>query len=1375
MKNVQTLPVAFKSLALLFAGLCLCFHGRATTYTSNVTTGLWSSPTSWSPLGVPTASDDVIIQSGQTITINANSTCNNLTITGTLTWTSAKTLSAGGNLIMNSGGIITGTATGILNVSGTFSNAPGVETIGQNAMTITSGSTFTGVLTYTSPTGAQTFTGPVTMANGSGISFNAARTVNFNGTFTTTGAVTISGSAVGTLNMNSSFTVSPGSQLSIGSSSIAVAGATSDGGYLIFSDASGTKSFNDIAVLLGATWDCSAADEYFVVGGNLSNNGVFYASATATGPNEYKFTGGSATTITGTLTIPNLNVASGTTVTNTGTLTITDSLYGSGKYFQGTGSTLDYNAPKLIVVNTFNPSAANNLVEYDYAGAQTVFGGNSVTYYNLNIASSGVKTLGGNLNVGNNLTVTGTASLDVNAIKNYSVGVGGNWTINSSNATPFIQEQGTVTFNGAAGVQAINTVISAGQTFYNVAFNNTSTSTPSITTAVPINVTHNTTFTQGSLDLQGHNYQITGDVTNTTDKLTGGLIMTSASGSQFKVTDPNNTKLIQYFGTQIGTTTKGITIFDSSGQIQFQNFTQYGPANFIKTLNTDDVFGGGNFYHGPVTFTAAASASRWRMGDNNAAPDTFYNATFNALATGGSNNNFIVCANSIGNAFYGSTTMTSVTDGGFFICRNNGNGNASATFYGPVFANIGLTGNMTFADAASGNVNSVTFDSTITLNSTSTSTGFYHFADNNQYGTVTLSNGGQFLTGSINGQTNIYLCNVTQLGSKVQTINTSGSTGALYVGGTTNLPGYPCVFNGVCSFTADTAGYFIGSQFNNTTTIIVNHPNANGYLIGNTANSTFSAQVGNIRFQSNIFNGATTLQHTSASTSSSNGNNVFNGTTIIMNAGTGILRQGGYMGQGDTFNGDVTFIQNGSGAVLSPAYGATSTFSGNISVSGSTGTPIIFASNSGNMTVNGSGTQIFGVGSAPAPSIVNLTLATAAATNILQFSFSPTISGTLTLTQGLINLNGNTLTLGTSVSAPGTLSYTSGWAYGGTFTRWFAKASLAIPSTTGLFPVGSDGTQNNYHPLWFGYSSNLTTGGTLSVYHASTSIGITPVNYFDASWPSTVVGVSISAWQVATGNGLTPNGSTAQLRYGGTGFLMFQLPDLNASLSSSAVGTFVAATNANVPLEVNRSGLSLANLNNTWYIGTRNAGTSPLPIQLLSFAARLTPDGVVDLNWSTAMEVNNKLFTVERSQDGVNFMAVTEVPGAGNSSIQQDYTAVDAHPYAGVSYYRLRQTNDDGQSTFSQVVVINMAASTGVRLFPVPARTNLQLTFTMASGGPVVTRIVDAGGKIVAVYSNTVQTGVNTFSYNVAGYRSGAYFLQLMTEMGSQTIPFSVY
>src|ERR1700733_3550403 len=169
-RNHTRIACLGKSLLVLLAVLGISFHAHAISYVSNTATGTWSTATSWLPVGVPTAVDNVTIQAGQIITMDANpGACNNLTISGTLTWTTGRTLNVSGNLLLNSGGAITGTATGNLSVTGTFTAATGTETIGQNQMTITSTSIFNGVVTYTSTPGTQNFTGAVTMNNGSGI------------------------------------------------------------------------------------------------------------------------------------------------------------------------------------------------------------------------------------------------------------------------------------------------------------------------------------------------------------------------------------------------------------------------------------------------------------------------------------------------------------------------------------------------------------------------------------------------------------------------------------------------------------------------------------------------------------------------------------------------------------------------------------------------------------------------------------------------------------------------------------------------------------------------------------------------------------------------------------------------------------------------------------------------------------------------------------------------------------------------------------------------------------------------------------------------------------------------------------------------------
>lgn len=94
-----------------------------------------------------------------------------------------------------------------------------------------------------------------------------------------------------------------------------------------------------------------------------------------------------------------------------------------------------------------------------------------------------------------------------------------------------------------------------------------------------------------------------------------------------------------------------------------------------------------------------------------------------------------------------------------------------------------------------------------------------------------------------------------------------------------------------------------------------------------------------------------------------------------------------------------------------------------------------------------------------------------------------------------------------------------------------------------------------------------------------------------------------------------------------------------------------------------------------------------LPIELLSFTAKLVKDKV-QLNWSTASETNNDFFTVEKSLDGTSFEKVAVVDGAGFSYITKNYSINDYRPYTGVSYYRLKQTDFNGNFSYSTTVPV---------------------------------------------------------------------------------------
>jgi uncharacterized repeat protein (TIGR01451 family) len=86
----------------------------------------------------------------------------------------------------------------------------------------------------------------------------------------------------------------------------------------------------------------------------------------------------------------------------------------------------------------------------------------------------------------------------------------------------------------------------------------------------------------------------------------------------------------------------------------------------------------------------------------------------------------------------------------------------------------------------------------------------------------------------------------------------------------------------------------------------------------------------------------------------------------------------------------------------------------------------------------------------------------------------------------------------------------------------------------------------------------------------------------------------------------------------------------------------------------------------------------PLPIELLSFTPSIKPDRI-ELNWTTGTEINNDYFTLERSRDLYGWDILGFVPGAGNSSIPLNYTFSDLQPLDGLAYYRLKQTDFDGQ------------------------------------------------------------------------------------------------
>ncbi len=98
-----------------------------------------------------------------------------------------------------------------------------------------------------------------------------------------------------------------------------------------------------------------------------------------------------------------------------------------------------------------------------------------------------------------------------------------------------------------------------------------------------------------------------------------------------------------------------------------------------------------------------------------------------------------------------------------------------------------------------------------------------------------------------------------------------------------------------------------------------------------------------------------------------------------------------------------------------------------------------------------------------------------------------------------------------------------------------------------------------------------------------------------------------------------------------------------------------------------------------------SSSSNPLPISLLVFNAQYIFDKV-ELRWVTAQEFNNDYFTLERSTDGINFESIAIVKGAGISSQMNHYLYTDLDPLSGVIYYRLKQTDFNGDFIYTDSI-----------------------------------------------------------------------------------------
>jgi len=176
---------------------------------------------------------------------------------------------------------------------------------------------------------------------------------------------------------------------------------------------------------------------------------------------------------------------------------------------------------------------------------------------------------------------------------------------------------------------------------------------------------------------------------------------------------------------------------------------------------------------------------------------------------------------------------------------------------------------------------------------------------------------------------------------------------------------------------------------------------------------------------------------------------------------------------------------------------------------------------------------------------------------------------------------------------------------------------------------------------------------------------------------------------------------------------------------------------------------------------TTNGG---LPVELTSFTAISNGKEVI-LNWSTATELNNLGFEIQRSTEGNEFFTVGFIKGCGTTSGQHTYTYSDTHLDNGKYYYRLKQVNYDGSYEYSDFIEVDFRAFSSYLLaqnYPNPFNPITSIGFSVPEKSNVKIIILNAIGEEVAVVLNEEkEAGYHQVQYNASNLPSGVYFYQL--------------
>lgn len=1033
---------------------------------------------------------------------------------------------------------------------------------------------------------------------------------------------------------------------------------------------------------------------------------------------------------------------------STGIINVNGSLTqngGANLTFTGAGN-LNIGEKFNYVSGVFTPGTGT--VTYNGIEDQTIAG---LTYYNLQIdKTNGSANLNAATAVSNNLTIATGGQVDVNAsltvsgdinigastILNVpassSISIGGNW----SRAGTFTAGAGTVTFNGT-GAQTVNGTL----------FNNFVVNKPSgtLTLGNDLDINGNIDIQSGIVDAVTFNVYRTvlgGSASmgpGTTVRFSG----TALQIFDFAAVNIDATSTIEFYGTlptAIPPTTYGNLTLSNGGA---SAKTMVGPTTVMGTLTVNS---------GATLTSPATTLSLYGNLVNNGTID----ASSGAIILAGT-----------GKTISGGFTVNELIVSGSYDLLS---GNLT------IDQNVDVT---TTGDFDAGN-STITINGDVTNSGTYTTNGITNLSGN-QVQHIQLNNAIiSSAAGVFNFNGTIEPVFNSTFAPTLATVNINNTAGI-----TPSQPWTVVVAMNIASGSTFNAGpfthTFVGNFTNNGTlnssgTIQFNPSSSVNVTLGNNFNSTGTV----------IFGGAGTINLVdntpafhSVEINNTNGsgvtaasawtvsNELVIGPGATLKGGTGLTHtiSGGWTNNG-LFTGQTsTIILNGSGGAdelkgigvndfssITFASGAIYSLSADIVVAKDfTNNAASLNLDNGEVKFNGSGLSILGGTNQSA--FADLVIAKTS--NNVRMDISASVTSSLTLTSGVLDLNAQTLSITNPSSS--TVIRTSGYVLSeNTSNNSRINWTINNDLTAHEFPFGN--SSGVYIPFTFDLSSGDAGIVSVATYGTGTNnlpLPPTVTKLNDQFGADNSLNTVDRFFQIDLTGSTSPTAditfTASAAEVGSITNLLAQRWNVN-KWDPAILGQTSGATSVTVPGVTQFS---------PWAI---SGNSSPLPITLVSFEAKEI-NAQVALEWVTASEKNNDYFDIQKSWDGQQFFSIGKVGGNGNSTLTRKYTYTDRELKEGILYYRLKQIDYDGKFTFSKVVAVSVGESNALsfHVFPNPVVEELHVTTDHGvSSDPILITIYDPSGKVV-MKSESEGGASDGMKLNVSGLKPGAYVIKIIS------------